>query len=128
MNEGEVVGGELVITSCHAPTLLDLVEKSFDQISSPVKIRAEAECLFAVPLWRDVCPSAALVGERSDPIGGQPAAVSSNPDLIRRSSQVFLDQELAVLYIRTTFRIRLEGATSDWRCNEQDAQIRQSLR
>ena len=69
MNEGEVVGSELVIASCHAPTLLDLVEEPFDQIPSTVKIWAEAECLFAVPFGRDVCPSAALMDQHSDPVG-----------------------------------------------------------
>jgi hypothetical protein len=61
LNEGEIVGSELVIASCNAPTLLDLVEEPLDQIARPVKIRVEAERPCTIPFRRDVRPRAALV-------------------------------------------------------------------
>jgi hypothetical protein len=42
LDECEVIARELVIAGCHAPTVLNLVEEPFDQIASPVKIRAKA--------------------------------------------------------------------------------------
>jgi hypothetical protein len=68
LNDGEVVDGELVVPRCKPPTLLELIEGPFDQIASPVKLRAQAECLFPIPLWRDVRPNTALMDERSDPV------------------------------------------------------------
>ena len=60
MDECEVVGRELIVAGCHTPTVLDLVEESFDQISSPVKIRAEAKRLCPISFRRDIRPSAIL--------------------------------------------------------------------
>jgi hypothetical protein len=69
LNEGEVVGRELVVACCHSPTLLDLVEEPFDQISSAVQIRAEAERVFPIALWRDIRPGSMLADKSSDPVG-----------------------------------------------------------
>jgi hypothetical protein len=41
LDEGKVVGGELVVSSRDATALLDLVEESLDQVTSTVEIRAE---------------------------------------------------------------------------------------
>ena len=68
MNEGEVVGSELVIASCHAPTLLDLVEEPFDQVARAIKKRAEADRVFAIAFRRNVGPRALLAGKFPDPI------------------------------------------------------------
>jgi hypothetical protein len=40
--------------------VLDLIEEPLDQISSPVKVRAEAERLFPIASWRDIRPGAML--------------------------------------------------------------------
>ena len=66
---GEVVGRELVITSCDPTTLLDLIEEPLDQIPGTVKIWAEADRLVAIAPWRDVGPNAPLGGKGSDPVG-----------------------------------------------------------
>jgi hypothetical protein len=65
LNEGEVVGRELVVACCHSPTLLDLVEEPFDEISSAVQIRAEAERVFPIALFggiREITDMAGAVG------------------------------------------------------------------
>jgi hypothetical protein len=50
--------------------VLDLVEETLDQIARSIEIRAKADWLVVViAFWRDVCPSAALSDESSDPIG-----------------------------------------------------------
>ena len=58
MNEGEVVGGELVIERGAAPTLLNLVEELLHQISGATEEAAEADWLGPVPLSGAVCPRA----------------------------------------------------------------------
>jgi hypothetical protein len=68
LNEGEVVGCELVVACCHSPTLLDLVEEPFDQISRAVQIRAEAERVFPIAPWWEIRPGPALADKGSDPI------------------------------------------------------------
>jgi hypothetical protein len=40
--------------------MLDLVKETLNQIARSIKIRAKADWLLAIALWRDVCPSAAL--------------------------------------------------------------------
>jgi Lrp/AsnC family transcriptional regulator, leucine-responsive regulatory protein len=47
LDKCKIVGREFVVASCHAPTVFDLVEEPLDQISCPVKIRAEAQYLCA---------------------------------------------------------------------------------
>ena len=42
LNECEVVGCEFVVSGCHPPTVLDLIEESLDQVARLVKIWAEA--------------------------------------------------------------------------------------
>jgi hypothetical protein len=69
LDEGEVVGGELVIARGDSPTLLDLVEEPLDQIASAVEVAAKADWLRPVSLWRDVGPCAVLANKCSDPIG-----------------------------------------------------------
>jgi hypothetical protein len=54
LDEREVVGRELVVAGCHAPTVLDLVEEPLDQIARSVEVRAEAERLFPLALWSDI--------------------------------------------------------------------------
>ena len=49
--------------------MLDPVEEPLDQIAGPIKIRAEADGVFAISLRRNVGPSALLVIERPDPVG-----------------------------------------------------------
>jgi hypothetical protein len=70
LNEGEVVGSELIVAGCHAPTLLDLAKEPLDQISSPVKIGAKAQRLFPIcfleEYWR---PGSMLADKRSDSAG-----------------------------------------------------------
>jgi hypothetical protein len=68
LDEGEIVGRKSVISSCDAPTLLDLVEKSLDQITRSVQIRAKADFFFAIPPRRDVGPGALLTGKCPDPV------------------------------------------------------------
>jgi hypothetical protein len=49
--------------------LVDLIEDSFDQITRPIEIRAEADWPLAIAFRRDVCgPRALLACERPDPI------------------------------------------------------------
>ena len=69
MDECEVVGRELVVSRCHAPAVLDLVEEPLDQVASPVKIRTEAERLCPISFWWDIRPGAVLANKNSDPIG-----------------------------------------------------------
>src|SRR5215468_7243384 len=63
MEECEVVGRELIVAGCHTPTVLDLVEEPFDQISGPVKIRTEAQFLCPISLRWDICPGAVVAGD-----------------------------------------------------------------
>ena len=69
LDEGKIVGGELVVAGGDTPVLLDLVEEPLDQVSRPVKVGAEADRLLAISFWRDVCPRAFLAGEFPDPVG-----------------------------------------------------------
>ena len=69
MDEGQIVGRQLVVTSRDSTTLLDLIEESFDQVARSIEIRAEADRLGAVASWRDVSPSALVSDKPSDPIG-----------------------------------------------------------
>jgi hypothetical protein len=66
MQAGQV-GRELVVARCHAPAVLDFIEEPFDQISGPVKIRAEAQCPCPISLRWDIRPGAVLVNKVSDP-------------------------------------------------------------
>jgi hypothetical protein len=56
LDEGKIVGGELVVAGGDTPALLDPVEEPLDEVSRPVKMRAEADRLLAISFWRDVCP------------------------------------------------------------------------
>src|SRR5262245_54757687 len=67
-DEGEIVGGELVVSGRDAPALLDLVEEPLDQITVAVKVGTEADRVLAIAFRRDVCPRALIAGERSDPV------------------------------------------------------------
>ena len=49
--------------------MLDLVKETLNQIARSIEIRAKADWLLAIAFWWDVCPSAALSDESSDPIG-----------------------------------------------------------
>jgi hypothetical protein len=42
LDECKIVGRELVVAGCYAPTVLDLIEEPLDQVANPVKIRTEA--------------------------------------------------------------------------------------
>ena len=68
LDEGEIVGGELVVASGDAATLLDLVEEPLDQIAVPVEVRTEADRVLAIAFRRDVCPRALLAGECPNPV------------------------------------------------------------
>ena len=59
MNERKVVRGELVVARCNPAAVLDLVEEAFDQVPSPVEIRAEADRLVAIAPWWNVGPRGA---------------------------------------------------------------------
>ena len=69
LDEGEVIGGELVIAAGDTPALLDLVEEPLDQVARPVEMGTEADGLLAVQLRTYVGPGALLVDERSDSVG-----------------------------------------------------------
>ncbi len=43
LDEGKVVGCELVVAGSDTPTLLDLIEEPLDQVASSVEVRAEAD-------------------------------------------------------------------------------------
>ena len=68
LEEGEVVFCKLVIPGGDAPTLFDLVEEPFDQVSGAIQIRAKADRIFAISFGRDVSPCSLLARERSDPV------------------------------------------------------------
>jgi hypothetical protein len=57
LDEGEAIGGKLVVTRRH-PTLLDPIEESLDPVAGAVEIRAEADRIAAIAFWRDVGPCA----------------------------------------------------------------------
>jgi hypothetical protein len=67
-DKSKIIGGELVIAGGATPALPDLVEEPLDQVSRPVKVRAEADRLLAIPFRRDVCPRAFPAGDISDPL------------------------------------------------------------
>src|SRR5215831_6504382 len=69
LDEGQVVGCELVVACCNSTTMLDFVEEPLHQIPSAVQIRAEAKRVFPVPFWRDIRPSAVLADKCPDPVG-----------------------------------------------------------
>jgi hypothetical protein len=53
----------------NAPTVLDLVEESLDQILGSVKLRAEAERLISIAPWWDIRLGSMLADKRSDLVG-----------------------------------------------------------
>ena len=53
LDEGQVVGCQLVISGRDTPTLLDLVEEPFDQVACAIQIRAEADRVFAISFRRE---------------------------------------------------------------------------
>src|SRR5258705_384493 len=67
MDEGQIVGCQLVVTSRDSTTLLDLIEESFDQVARSIEIRAEADRLVTITSRRGVCPSAPLNAKPPDP-------------------------------------------------------------
>jgi len=69
LNEGKVVGGQLVVARRHPTTLFDPVEEPLDLVASTVEIGAEADRIAAVAFRRDVG-----------------SASSIDPDLRRESS------------------------------------------
>jgi hypothetical protein len=56
LNECKVVDREFVVAGCNTATVLDLIEEPLDQISGPIKIRAETERLFPIASRRDIRP------------------------------------------------------------------------
>jgi hypothetical protein len=54
LDEGEIIGCELVVAGRNPTTLLDLIKEPFDKITSAVEVRAEADRPLAVPFWRNV--------------------------------------------------------------------------
>jgi hypothetical protein len=48
LDEGQIIGCQLVISSRDTPTLLDLVEEPFDQVARAVQVRAEADRVPAI--------------------------------------------------------------------------------
>src|SRR5258708_1689687 len=56
------------VSGCDTATLLDLVEESFDQVACAIKMRAEADRVFAIAFRRNVCPRALLAGKLPDPV------------------------------------------------------------
>src|ERR1700676_4677317 len=58
----KIVGREFVLSGRHPPTLPDLVEEPFDQVSRAIQIRTEADRVFAVALRRNVRPCPLLSG------------------------------------------------------------------
>jgi transposase len=69
LDEGEIVGCEFVVASRNPTTLLDLIKEPFDQITSTVEVRAEADRPLAIPFWRNVGPRATLPDKCPDPVG-----------------------------------------------------------
>jgi hypothetical protein len=69
LDEGEVIGGELVITGGDTPALLVPIEEPLDQLARPVEMGTEADGVLAVQLRRYVGPGALLADERSDSVG-----------------------------------------------------------
>jgi hypothetical protein len=49
--------------------LLDLVEEPLDQVARAVKVRTEADRVFAISFRRNVGPRALLPGKLPDPVG-----------------------------------------------------------
>ena len=47
LDEGEIIGGELVVASGNTPALLDLVEEPLDKAARPVEIGTEADGVLA---------------------------------------------------------------------------------
>jgi hypothetical protein len=64
LDEGEVIGGELVTTGGDTPTLFDLVKEPLDQITGAVEIGAEVDEARAM-LLREVCWPTRLVPARA---------------------------------------------------------------
>src|ERR1700730_3374367 len=70
LDEGQIVGREFVISGHNTPTLLDVVEELFDQVTRTVQIRAKADRslrfrfggMFAhPPCWRPMIASASQI-------------------------------------------------------------------
>jgi hypothetical protein len=68
LNKCEAVHCELVIARGDPPTLLDVVEESLDEVSSAIKMWAEADWLPSIASGRNVGPSAPFVDKGSDPV------------------------------------------------------------
>jgi len=64
LDEGEVVGGELVIVGSDTPALLDRTEEPLHQATRPIEMRTEAGGVIAVHLRGY---GTLLVDERPDP-------------------------------------------------------------
>ena len=58
LDEGEVIGGELVIAGGDTPALLDLIEEPLDQVARPLEMGTEADGVLAVQLRRYAGPGA----------------------------------------------------------------------
>jgi hypothetical protein len=69
LDEGKVVGRELVVPRCDPTALVDPVEEAFDEVAGSIEVRTEADRFVAITFRRDVGPRALLDGEFSDPIG-----------------------------------------------------------
>jgi hypothetical protein len=71
-DEGEVVCCEFVVAGGDTPTLLDLVEEPLDEITRAIQVRAKANWLLSIALWRNVghapcCLTSALIQSASYP-------------------------------------------------------------
>jgi hypothetical protein len=86
LDEGEVVGGELVVSGRDPTTLLDLVEEPLDQVAVAVEIGAEADRVFTIALGRNIRPCASLGDECPNPVRVV-AAICQQPRATRELSQ-----------------------------------------
>ena len=95
-----------------SPTMLDLVEETLDQIAPSIEITAKADWLVVViAFWRDVCPSAALSDESSDPIGVN----STISEQHRSRFQVGQQREDKTVVMRLAWSARHEQAAHWYR-------------
>jgi hypothetical protein len=63
------LAASFVVSGRDTPTLLDLVEEPFNQVSGAIQIRAKADRVFAISFRPDVSPCSLLAGKLPDPSG-----------------------------------------------------------
>src|SRR5271167_1270114 len=64
----QTTGTTSVVSGRDTSTLLDLVEKPFDQVASAIQIWTETDGVFAIALRWDVGPRPLLAGKLPDPV------------------------------------------------------------